>query len=507
MRLGKFLASTIVTLLFFCHIHASHLIHGLVDVTTGSIEFPFPENTLDHQAHTFTLRVNPKENVDTETYIQIGADGLTKKYQPLEKGSDLYYLIVEDLPNGTRRCYGYDEECRLSEICEKSTSGETLSIISWHHAEHSYTFTNAEGLTYLFETPNGILTRVETPEKGVYRYEYGINNSLSRYELPNGYFYAFNYDLHNRVSEITAPTIENSLGNTLSRFEYDPNVTKVTDALRNTVIYHHENKHITLRDDGLRSERFDWNSDNQLNSRALLDEDGRIISLYTYEYDSSGNLISETLHGHLTGVDEDNIEFYTTRYEYDELQRVVAKYCDNGTFSKYLYWENTRLVRLHQLGDAEGVKLRTVYTYDEAGRLVDTTHDDGHSIDPEDLSDVTHRIAKSTIYQDGKPILIDQKYYDLEKAEEVIKKTYMHAYNREGRLQERHILDAAGVCQQTTHYGYDIMGRIASLSGQAETVKQYRYDNIGRVTLARDSNGSLFQPNMTSLESRYSTTS
>ncbi len=532
MRFSRILTFSIITLLGLSSIHGSPsnpLIHGLVQVVDGQVEFPLPERTIDCESNTYFINVDTEEKTlwfhigngnrvgytcditgkwraesglaakrhyfeydsGSDTYLQIGVDGLTKKYQRVITDGATYYLTWENLPNGTHRCYGYDDKGRLSEMCDRSISDEILSSVTWEHSDSRFNHTTADGLRFAFDTLEGHIVRVEAPDKGLYRYSYGLENKLTQYDLPNGYFYRFTYDLHGRVTELEAPTSENGQAKTLATFRYDEGCTEVIDALGKTVKYYHDGQHVTFRDDGLRSERFTWNADDQLTSVTLLDDAGNTVSVRTFGYDGLGNLESETLQGNLSGTDANGFEEYKTWYAYDELQRIIRKVQDNGTFSLYSYFAKTNLISVHQIGDPTGIKLRTIYTYDSAGRCEDTTHDDGQGTDLKDLSGVTHRTSKSTLYADGKPLLIDQKYYDLEKGEEVIQQTYMHIYHLDGRLAERHNLDAEGVCQQSSHFGYDVMGRVSSLSGQAETIKQYRYDTIGHVTQARDSNGVL----------------
>jgi YD repeat-containing protein len=380
---------------------ADPMTHGLVDVTDGKVQVPLPAKTLDLQrlmtVTTFDPESPPKDqhvirDEATDSYILFTADGRSHRYYK-PKNLTAYRLIWEDNPNGTRRCYDYDDTGRLLEIRHTITSGEELSKVNWHYQDKGYAFTAADGLVFGFElTEEGLPSQVICPDGSVYHYVYDADGRLVRCEQPDGYFVFINYDGAGRARELLAPLSYDDTPYLLATYHYEAGLTEVTDAAGTVTRYHHSGGRVTAREDLVgsqpyRTERFWWDSKGNLVGSARMDETDKAVWSRVFDCDAVGNVTRETLYGDLTGLGtasfevgeggqplDCTVEGYSICYLHDDRQRVIEKREDNGTFALLSYFEGTDLITTQYVGDTSGIKLRSLLTYDAAGRKVGLCH-------------------------------------------------------------------------------------------------------------------------------------
>lgn len=499
--------------------------HGIVDVITGKVRLALPSGVPDPlKIHSRTVLSDPADDRllfddPTDTYFLTHADGRTSRYQRISGLLD-YRLVREDNPNGTRKCYEYDAQGRLTGICDRSTSGEVLAKFVWEYVERDprvFTITDDKGrlFTYLL-TEDGLMNAVTLPDGNAFRYVYDADRRLVRLEQPDGYFVTISYNTDGKVSQLMAPQGQDITPSTLATYTFKEDVTDVTDAEGKTVRFHHDEGHLCAKQElregkSYRTIHYWWDAEGHLVGTAIVNDQHQAVWSQVFDYNSSGDVVTETVYGDLSGEGvsmfhvelgkptDPYVESYRIYYAYDDLHRVIEKFQENGSFTRFGYFAQTSLVASQCMGDSTGIKLRYLFNYDMAGRLLETIVDDGNSQEGTDLAGVTQRRGVSVAYANGKPYLIDEKFFDPAVGDDVIKQSFLHVYNEKGHLVARHRLDGDGIRQQSTFYGHDVMGRVTSASDASNSIKQYRYDPMGRQTCQRDSSTGIGETSTFSL--------
>ncbi len=208
----------------------------------------------------------------------------------------------------------------------------------------------------------------------------------------------------------------------------------------------------------------------------------------SHTYDDHGNRLTSTTTRTLRNG---GLETLVTRYQYDDLDRVVTVTAPDGTSTKTVY---DLLGRVTQQIDERG--RTTIQEYDEQGRLAqviyaDRTHTRNH-FDAEGRTiasvDQLGRITRYTYDPAGR--LLTTTYPGPDEP------TVTNEYDRAGRLVKviderghptRYVYDDAGrrtkvidALDQETIYVYDDAGRLESVTDPREFTTTYQYDEVGR---------------------------
>lgn len=246
-------------------------------------------------------------------------------------------------------------------------------------------------------------------------------------------------------------------------------------------------------------EKLFWNG-HKLSNRIFETKDGKALFARQHDYDSRGNIWRETLWGNLSGDNIQPIAYPASGYpEYNgcEFEFKLFTYSDDGlnlmtsmTEGKtaqisYTYHPGTDLLSAKLTGPIGSVALRDFYEYDQNGVLVLHIQDDGSSSDKNDLSGVTERRVKrilpTTTCPVGLPLIIEEKYVNLDTGYEDFIKRTVQTFTQEGWLSSREVYDQNNVFAYSERWEYDAHGN--------EILYQ---DPIGRITTkAYDANFNL----------------
>lgn len=321
-------------------------------------------------------------------------------------------------------------------------------------------------------------------------------------------------------------------------FLYFPGYTEVLDSQGRKTVYRYSDRktldaieHYCQQGDQqtlYRVERLYWNHDfskPKLSSRTLEDSHGKLWSCKTFEYDSRGFVIQETLYGILTGklpiiltVDEkgrpnsNGIESYSIRYTYssDQNYPMLLKIEEqDGLTTLYQYDPKTHLQTAEFKITEERILKRTFYLYDDKKFLYRTICDDGSGETVSDLADVTKREVINTYPFEVKkglyiPSIIEKVQFDSEENQEILLEKKINTYSPEGKLIKEEFFGRDGKFLFNLAKRYDEKGRLIETTdsrGNREKVvySKHTYETIlstcrGDVTSkVADLNGHLLQ--------------
>lgn len=229
-------------------------------------------------------------------------------------------------------------------------------------------------------------------------------------------------------------------------------------------------------------------NEGNLITKGIANSRKELLSLISYTYDIYGNVLSETIAGHLTGysapkpfeIKDDcrpnlqGMEAYSRHYTYsdDRFNLVTSMQEDNGLFVTWSYLPNTNKPT-EKLTYADGeIVAREFFEYNHLGILVKNVVDDGN---------VTQRVI-TRIFPNmtsgtpgfGKPHSIIESYEDPESGLEHQLKRINYTYGIYDLVTQETYYDAEDKLRYTISYKYDSAGNCIE-----ET------DSIGRLTIYR----------------------
>lgn len=287
--------------------------------------------------------------------------------------------------------------------------------------------------------------------------------------------------------------------------------THVFDYFKNKTIYEYDRnqrlKYIQKLDPARKltfTEVYFWGKHNTKDSTCLLTKAIKANEIYqyikTYTYDNRGNILTDTMHGQLTGnnleyphIDDQgnltskNAECYTKQFTYsDDGYNLLLSEKDGSQQILYEYYPGTNLLRAQFHGDNQNILKRTFYTYDVNGALASEIVDDGTSTDVDDLSNITKRkISRYTNrmeYPVGLPEIIEETYLDLQTGQEIPHRKLVNEYNNTAKITRQDHYDANGELNYTLTWTYDKWGNILTQNDALGHVTSYKYDeNKNRV--------------------------
>ncbi|PYG87917.1 RHS repeat-associated protein, partial [Ruminiclostridium sufflavum DSM 19573] len=332
------------------------------------------------------------------------------------------------------------------------------------------------------------ISKITYPDSTIKQYEYSdtydgsyrIKNKQIDYTDPEGTKFRYEYDIFGNQTRYSVYDKAENNGyawQLLKADEYDSkgNKTKETDS----------NGHST---------RFAYNSDNMLVNKEYYEKDTNkkenITLDYIYKSDGdngSGLLITLTdedgyksrLHydilNRLVKSEQtpDNKTYYSTAYKYDYTGNTTEKTDSKGT-TKFEYDDLGRLVT-----KKDALSNETKYTYNSLGSILTAEEPDGRTTE--------------YIYDFAGRVLEERTYDKAEQGSCVYKKYGYDGYNSEcGRIEtvalgrvEDNNGDAVNTVSSYTEYYYNSMDRIADEYGKIDENRKahthYEYDGKGNI--------------------------
>lgn len=434
--------------------------------------------------------------------------------------------------------YLYDAGGQIVEI--QQLSQDQTQLLNWvrlHRTSHpdgssEMKIEACDGTTccYRFERPNqygpGLLVRVDLADGGQLRYRYRRDAITGQYRLirredADGGFLINEYeDGSDRVICQLAPVGVDETPVLTARFEYGPDFTQAYDAQGHKVVYSwSEQQRLVSRIDTYlentiyRTEHFLWEDQRLIRYEVA---DGDAVKLFTriFRYDQWGNCIEMALQGDLSGLGSQD-ERYAIHYRFanDDTRTLLEVNEDNGRSVTFHYDQASKKLLTKLLWDGQSIRQRLFYSYDSFGYPCQIILDDGCSEDVHDLQGVSERritdtVAKTQLPGAGMPLLVDEKYLDLETGFEKLLRTTISSYDASGKLIREEFFDAdARSCGCLEHGERDPPAYVKSASKTHDLAKRlivqqgqdnerrvspttFRYDVLGQLVASTDSYGN-----------------
>lgn len=481
--------------------------------------------------------ISARHNVKNNVLVKTGdktfelncADGSVRHYVRTSQNDALYLLHWERLPNKNLITWIYDKKGVLKIIATKNPAGnKTYASATFHYTKGSknfviqtsderevkYEFKKYGSDRYSFESY--ALKKIYSPElptenisyDGKEKYE-GIflsKRGFSDEKTITPKYYSCDYRspeaFRFRVKSLHSPAGAGGALLKTHKFFYDLNQgrTDVVDVheIKTSVFFNTKNyrpKTIQKFDEKgalHHSVSSEWNKSGELTCKKLLDGHNNEIWKRQFTYDAKGNIQEETYSGNLIGS---GIQAYKKRFTYKDNNLMRHQEEDNGACIDYTYLGDTNLVTSKLISDSSGILIRELYEYSPDNQLIGLITDNGTSSDPKNPTDVTERHIKRIHLREAQPVLnlpetIEEKAWDpLNGGEILLKKTVLH-YSKEGRVIQRDVYDANGVCFKwvTT---YDAKGHPKSETNPLGETHQYEYDDFGNQTFVEEPDGIL----------------
>lgn len=228
-------------------------------------------------------------------------------------------------------------------------------------------------------------------------------------------------------------------------------------------------------------ERFVWGEEETeegcLLKKSIEGSDGTVLHSRTFTYDDRGNVLTSTLQGKLTGNDDIENDTTTFTYSQDGLNLLLTETDGNGKKTRYVYNNDSDILRAKFVLEDKKIRIREFYFYDENNELTKKVIDDGNigttnntseAIEEacNNLSEVTERhisiIQPRKAMPFGLPEVIEEFYRCPEMEEKAPLRKIECDYSPEGRLLEQHVHDAEGKLAYTLSWEYDLHGNVVS---------------------------------------------
>ncbi len=461
-----------------------------------------------------------------------------------------YKISWNQLPNGLKVHYLYDENHQPKLVRSIDSLGNTISALRFHQnvinsERGTYHVNGNNGSSVVYEyasynprswkekrkgvekrfhitkaiPSNGppILYRYRDTEKG--REEHIISRTLpdQRYRVIE-YYDTGDYNKKDkridRVKCLKAPVGSTYHAETTHKFIYhlDKGCTDVYDALGYHTRYEYDKAYRLINVlKNLKGDRYVWDDESRLICHHVKN-DKRPHASRQFIYDDCGNITVENLYGIITGkkegkieLDENHLPFssevdcYSKNYTYFKDSHLLESESDVTGFKiKYTYYPGTDLIKSKFICDNDDIKIRYFFEYDpQFCTLCKTVKDDGITNDIDDLTGVTERTIETVTPRRklpfGLPHIIEEKFLNLTtKQEELIKKTVIH-YSPQGWVLEKEIYDSRNEKQYSLFWEYDAHGNVI-----------LERDALGRaVHRAYDQNNNLLEERWENYHKKY----
>ncbi|MBQ7888382.1 MAG: AHH domain-containing protein [Erysipelotrichaceae bacterium] len=240
------------------------------------------------------------------------------------------------------------------------------------------------------------------------------------------------------------------------------------------------------------------------------DKLGRLISktdqsgnVWSYAYDASGNLISETLNGNVKTFEYDLFDRMiketdrvgkTITWKYDEAGNLIAEIDDEGRAHLYFYTTNNLLSDeytaenyANYLACTETAKRVISYEYYVDGSVKKQIDGNGHveQFKYNDQGDVSESIDKKgylTVngYDGNLNLTSETKYLNEVKTISIVNSYTYNSLNQ--------MLTSTDGEDNTTTYTYDIFGNVASIKDAENYTETYTYNTLNQIWKTYDKN-------------------
>jgi RHS repeat-associated protein len=448
-----------------------------------------------------------------------------------------YYLEREVLPSKHRIDYFYDGKKRLISVTLKNPAG--TKHYAWMHltqkkdpADWRITTSDGKSLHYKTLEFKGIdyLCDVHSAfrpnESNAYiKGRKGIGARIKRM----GFGDRIQFDVHyytppsdkkaeewadrpekkhfetDKVRSLKAPLGPHGEMMTFARFVYHLKVTEVRGIDGHLTRYTHDKgqllsiEYYNEHDQIASILKFVWDKD-RLRAKILLDGQSQPYFSKGFCYDAAGNVVQETLWGALTGTvpgpfvlnadgSLNGAERYCKRYTYlSGFNLPLLEEEDNGFTYRYEYKPNTDLLTAKFTCHGTQLLTREFFFYDQDHLLIAQMIDDGGSIDPNNLIQVTERhITRYDLNpHSGLIHTLTESYLDMASQTECLLKKVVRSYSAENRVIAEAVYDARGDHRYTIHTDYDAQGRIICQTTPLGQQNTYSYDPLGNLLAAKE---------------------
>jgi RHS repeat-associated protein len=462
-----------------------------------------------------------------------------------------YLLTREVKSNGNELHYSYDTSRAVPRLTQVKTLNQMQTVLntldfSYHKGHCTVRSSSGDSVTYFYYPPNGLaqltfnlkkdhllaevikqklLREVLSSQNGKTSYKVmlgstkeGPNWKVIQVNKPNGRFLKIDYergagkDEEDKVRTLIEPLGPNGEEAPSYRMSYAQDLTMVFDALDQPVLYHFDSQRRLIRRDDLaaghqvwqdfrdfahlhqlaRQNLFEWSTKKGEEGWLRAKSVGKGKGLYhrrSYQYDSRGNVIRETVYGNITGEkpetfeDKRQTDHYSTYYEYssDGRNLLTEKRTPEGWITRYSYLKGTNLpVRILHLYDGK-IQEREFFEYDDNGQLKMAIEDDATGEEEWDLTNHTYRRIKyiqasftcGPSY--GKPQIVTEGYRDNTSGGFVLLKRTDYSYDERGNEIGQTVFLDNGLCYETRK-AYDERRRVISETNAMGETTRYAYD-------------------------------
>jgi RHS repeat-associated protein len=485
----------------------------------------FPSGQLDPR--------NTQIAYEQQKVIVTSPDGAKRTYR---RASPFYLLEKEQLPNGKVRRYEIDAQhmsVKSADPCEQhlydsitmtgspklgkcvfqSSSGQNVTYQydirlvpgKWDQHKHQ------EHREFIFKAPP-LLTAVHRPMHVSETIAYNERFLLDRYTRDD-VLCQCQYGVTDLKSPFTVQSLRLPVGAddgfvAVHTLRYDAPLAKVRDGTTTVdnidgtrLVYHYSKTFLPQKieffdaDKNLHKQTlYEWTADQRLHTLAWADGHGYVLCRKTYDYDTFGNPIVETLSGDLTGCGSSDPYTIQRTFSTDGLHLCLREQTDTGKVLVYRYRPGTNLpiAKLTQAGDQ--VLYREFWEYDLCNNLVQTISDDGTGTEADDFTDVTVRTITSYTLRTEQPFLhlpewTEEAYWEAGTVH-LLKRTH-HIYDAYGNVCQDTVYDANGQLAYELHHTYDVDGHLLSETNALGQTATYRYDDHGRCVYSREASGKV----------------
>jgi len=320
-----------------------------------------------------------------------------------------------------------------------------------------------------YEYTNNDLTKQILPTGAELTYEYDTWHNVTKATSEEGQVYEFTYDDWGNNTAVSIVNGESKITATATYTDDGNYTATVTDALGNTTEYgYNTEKGVLLwskAPEDTDATRINYTHDELFRTAtaaATTDTGLHLSAQYSYENDL------------LTKIKTPST---TYSFGYGDFALRSSESIGTRTLASYTYTERNHYLQELEYGNEDSVQ----YTYDNMGRLLTQTYEDGDTVSY--TYDNSGALAKVTDSATGRTTTY---YYDftdrlMKTVEEGV--DYYHSvgytYDRINNLTQ--LVENVNGTEHTTSYTYDDDNRITSKTTDGITVS-YTYDAFGRVT-------------------------
>ena len=439
--------------------------------------------------------------------------------------------------NGNETAYEYDENCNVI----KETDANGNSVIKTYNGFNKPTqITNREGNTTYFTYDNkGNVKLIEYFEIDsdtypVERFEYNNRNQIIEHTDIRGIKTAYTYDENGMPATKTVKgknhTPDTVIAKNPTTYSYENGLLKSqTDPMGNTTSYAHNAIGQVISKTDADNKVTTYEYDKSGNLLKTIDANGKsIINTYdgnyqkTYVTDANGNTTYYSYNGNMKNdviVFPDNSfiqhafdaedrvisvtdqQYCETIFTYDDAGRMISKRLPDGALIQYEYDKVGNVIKETNPKGAIVTK-----TYDKLGNVLTVTDDEGNTTNYE--YNEMNKVTKVTNAANGATV------YEYSKAGELLsetdalgnKKTYTYdeygnrASAKDARNnvttytydQNNNLLTIKDPLNHVTTYTYNALNQCVSVKDALDNVINYGYDALGRRTTITDARGNTF---------------